>query len=154
MMGEWLAVLESLPLVAALRDSTLVYPLVNAAHLLGIGLLIGSIFTLDLKLLGAWHSVETHVLLDILRPVAATGMALAILTGLLLFATHGTEYIESRLFLIKLGLVAIGLINIALLGGKPDTAGPAGTRLKAAAIISLTTWLLAIVFGRLVGYFA
>lgn len=53
MLGQWLAALEATELARALRDSVWIYPLVNAGHILGVALLVGSIVPLDLRLLSA-----------------------------------------------------------------------------------------------------
>jgi hypothetical protein len=36
MIGEWLLALEAMPVAGALRGSVWAYPLVNAAHILGV----------------------------------------------------------------------------------------------------------------------
>ena len=94
-----LAALENLPAVAALRESTLVYPFVNAAHLIGIALLSGAIVPLDLRLVG-WRRGAGAVdqLSSLLLPVAIFGFALAAGAGLLLFATDARAYAASPLF--------------------------------------------------------
>ena len=56
MIEDWAAALEATALATGLRNSVWSYPLVNAAHILGVALLVGSIVPLDLRLLGAWRS--------------------------------------------------------------------------------------------------
>ena len=53
MIVDWL---EALPLAAWLRRPTPAYPLVNAAHILGIGLILGAILPLDLRLMGVFRA--------------------------------------------------------------------------------------------------
>ena len=53
-LGPLLGALEGWPIAVLLRGSSVVYLLVNAAHILFIGLLLGAIVTLDLRLLGAF----------------------------------------------------------------------------------------------------
>src|SRR5512145_1609747 len=85
MIGEWLADLEATALAQALRDSVWTYPLVNAGHILGVALLVGSIVPLDLRLLGAWRSVPLAPLWEILTRTAGAGLVLAMVFGVLLF---------------------------------------------------------------------
>lgn len=57
MIDEWAAALEATDLATTLRGSVWAYPLVNAAHILGVALLVGATVPLDLRLLGAWRSL-------------------------------------------------------------------------------------------------
>lgn len=152
-MGEWLAALEATGLAQALRHSTWAYPLVNAAHLLGVALLLGAIVPLDLRLLGAWPGVPLAPLWQVLTRTAGVGLLLAVTCGALLFATAATDYAASGLFLGKMAVVAVAIANAAVLHVIGDPApGPSG-RLRIAGGISLTAWLTALLLGRLVGYF-
>ena len=150
-MAEILGTLEGSALAVALRGSTWAYPLVNAAHILGIALLFGAITPLDLRLMGAWRRTSLEELSRILVPVAAGGLALALAAGSLLFITRAGEYAASPLFLSKMGLLALGLANItgyyAWWRKKPQ---------RPAALLgatSLILWFAILVLGRLVGYF-
>jgi hypothetical protein len=153
-------VLEALagwPVAAALRGSVVLYPLVNAAHILGIGLLIGAIVTLDLRLLGAFRAVPLAAVAPMLVRVAGSGLALAAVTGFLLFTTRPLTYAENPAFLLKLGLIGLGLINIATLrrhaGWRALLAGGAPSFLvRAAALASLLTWTAAVLAGRWIGF--
>ena len=149
-----LAPLEQVPAVEALRNSTYVYPLVNAVHVIGIALLFGGIVPLDLRLAG-WRRAEAPVdpLARLLLPVAIFGLVLAIGSGLLLFATDARAYAASWLFRAKLVLIAAALLN-ALALRRIDWRSEARCtkRIAWAGIASLLLWLSAIVVGRLIGY--
>lgn len=149
MVQEWASALEATALAAALRDSTWSYPLINAAHIFGVALLVGSVVPLDLRLLGAWRSVPLASLWTVLTRTAGIGMALAIMFGALLFITRATEYVASNLFLAKMLVVFLGTANALAL----RTRSQSPTRLRLAAGISLASWLTALTLGRLVGYF-
>lgn len=153
-MTDWLSALEAATWVAALRDSVWAYPLVNAAHLLGVALLVGAIVPLDLRLLGFWPAVPVSGLGRVLRGVAATGLLLALLAGGLLFATRASEYAASPFFLAKMGFVCLGGIN-ALVASRtsPEYLAGAGRRGVLVALVSLICWVTALILGRLVGYF-
>jgi hypothetical protein len=91
-----LQAISDLPLAAALRDSAIAYPLVNAAHIAAFGLLLGAIATLDLRLLGAFRAAPLGALGPPLWRVAAGGLAAAAVTGLLLFSTRAVAYGRTR----------------------------------------------------------
>lgn len=144
-------------MAAAIRASPTLYPLVNAAHILGLGLLIGAAATLDLRLLGAFGRHEIAALGPPLRRVAAAGLALAALTGLLLFSTRPHAYAENPAFLAKLALVGFGLANAGAihLGGawrRALASGAASPGLRAGAALSLLCWAGALLAGRWIGF--
>lgn len=158
---EILDLIAASPPAQALKGSFWAYPLVNAGHILGVALLIGAICVLDLRLLGVFPNLPAPVLAAATVPVAATGLALAVLTGLLLFTVKPAAYAGSDLFLGKMALLALGLINVALVrrttywraiaGGTAPAEPP--TFLKAAALASLGLWIGTLLLGRLIGYF-
>src|ERR671914_1752934 len=102
MLAEWLAVLESLPAVVALRNGRWSYAVVNASHIVGIALLFGAIVPLDLRLMGCWRWVSIRALARVLVPVAVTGLILAITAGALLFSIRAVQYASTTLFQIKI----------------------------------------------------
>lgn len=161
MIEEWPAALEATPLATALRGSVWVYPLVNAAHILGVALLVGSIVPLDLRLLGVWRSVPLTPLWGVLTRTAGAGLILAMIFGALLFITRASEYTASNLFISKMAVVALGTANALALRVLPQTQvseitstkGKPSARLRLAGGISLVTWLTALTLGRLIGYF-
>ncbi len=152
--------LEATALARALSASLWVYPLVNAAHLLGVALLIGAIVPVDLRLLGAWRTVPLAPFCRVLVRSAAVGLALAALCGALLFMTRASEYAASGLFVAKMVIVALATANaLALrLAGfdallrAGDANRPLPRRVRVAAAVSLLAWLAALTLGRLVGY--
>ncbi len=168
MIESLAAAIEAWAPVAALRQSVLVYPLVNAGHVLGIALLVGTVVALDLRLVGVWRDVRQSDLVRVLVPVAIAGFALAAATGMALFATRASEYLASPLFLAKLGVIAVAGINVvivrALMRRAVATDAPRlppravdgdakGTALRVLAALSIALWLSAVLLGRLVGYF-
>jgi hypothetical protein len=161
MIGEWLAALEATALARALSDSVWVYPLVNAGHILGVALLVGSIIPLDLRLVCAWRSVPLAPLWRVLTRTAAAGLGLAIVFGSLLFITRATEYAASGFFIAKMAVVGAATANaLALrivvpvdLSRMELVAGKPSRRIRLAGGISLAAWVTALTLGRLVGYF-
>jgi hypothetical protein len=161
MIGEWLLALEAMPVAGALRGSVWAYPLVNAAHILGVALLVGAVLPLDLRLLGAWRSVPLAPLWQVLTRTAGAGLGLAVVCGILLFITRATEYAASGLFISKMVAVGIGMVNAVVLRTlAPDAIAPIRSALEKPPVrfqlvggISLAAWLTALMLGRLVGYF-
>ena len=153
-MEALLAALENTVLAEALRVSRWGYAALNAAHILGVALLAGSILPLNLRLLGAWPGVPRWTLVKVLTPVAALGLALAIVAGLLLFSVRAREYAGIGFLQIKLALIAAGTLSAVLAhhahGWLLERAGD--TQLRIHALVSTMCWLGALACGRLIAF--
>lgn len=148
-MNEIAAALEATALAQFLKASRWVYPLVNAGHILGIALLVGSVVPMDLRILGVLRRPSLPETVALLRPVAASGLALAVACGLLLFVTQATDYVGNRWFQAKIALVVLAVLN-ALLHRKLLRLGE--LRRVSAATLSLLLWPAALICGRMIGY--
>jgi hypothetical protein len=151
---DWLA---AWPGALWLQQSGTAYLLVNAAHILGIGLLLGAILPLDLRLIGLFKSVPIAVVGPFLLRIATAGLALAILTGFWLFTVNPREYVANPAFLSKLLLLAFALANIGLQHFGPRfRMAIEGQRLhpsvRVLAGLSAMLWLSVLVAGRWIGF--
>lgn len=161
MIEQALVFVENLALVSALRNSTLVYPLVNAGHIFGVALLVGGIVPLDLRLLGLWRHYPVMMFVDVLRVTSALGLGLAVVCGALLFATAAADYAGSVLFRVKMVLILLGVSNALILGRVLKRQGVRSLpmnacmplSLRAGALLSLVVWVSVLLLGRLLGYF-
>ncbi|PRD41917.1 DUF2214 domain-containing protein [Phyllobacterium phragmitis] len=154
---ELLQALSDWPVAVVLRRSMIAYLLVNAAHIFSIGLLVGAIVTLDLRVLGLFKRYPIAVLGPPLSHMAIAGVTLAILTGFLLFTVRPTAYVQNSAFLVKIGLVGLGIVNalmvnynrhwrLALAGGEMHL------RVQIAALLSIALWAGAVIAGRWIGF--
>ena len=135
-LGAW-------PGAVLLQRSGTAYLFVNATHILGIGLLVGAIIPLDLRLLGLFRSVPVAVLAPFLSRAAGVGLALALVTGLWLFSVKPAEYLTNEAFLWKVGLLALALINIVVQHRALN---------RVSAFCSLVLWLSVLIAGRWIGF--
>jgi hypothetical protein len=109
-----LDILEAWAGASWLRDSPTAYLFVNAAHILGIGLLLGAILPLDLRLIGFFRQFPLELLRPFLTRAAATGLTLAAITGLWLFSVKPDEYWANEAFRWKLALLILAVANILI----------------------------------------
>lgn len=149
--------IAALPLATLLRGSGTAYLLVNAAHILGLALLIGAILPLDLRLAGAFPRTALPIIAPLLRGMALVGLTLATLTGLALFTTNPTEYATNPAFQIKLALLAAALLNAALVTRSRAWAqvlsgAPPPPALRLMATVSALLWLGVLLAGRWIGF--
>jgi len=155
-----LGALESSGLGQAMRQWLWLYPGVEIVHIVGIGLLFGSIAVLDLRLLGFSRGVSVRRLASHVLPWTAASFLLIIPSGLLMFTAHATEFIESEVFVLKMLLILAAGVNAALFhtitwpaAGVWDSEGTPPPSARAAGAISLLLWISVIACGRLLAYF-
>jgi hypothetical protein len=149
-IGAW-------PGAVLLQRSGTTYLFVNAAHIASIGLLIGGILPLDLRLAGLIRGVPLAVIAPFLSRSAAIGLGLAIVTGLWLFSVKPREYLANTAFLWKMALLALGLVNIAVQHRNRHfrlalDGGTVHPSVRLVAGCSAILWLSVLVAGRWVGF--
>ena len=160
MIDALLTAVAQSPPVEVIAGSRHLYGMLRSAHVVGLAILYGSIFALDLRLLGLFREVPAQPLARTLPFVATGGLALAILSGLVLFSIAPQDYLDEPVFLTKMGFVGLGLVHTVAINFMPEwkalmrDGSGMGPRLRAAAILSLALWTSAIVCGRLIAFTA
>lgn len=152
--------LEASALGAAIRQSSWAYMVANIGHVVALALFAGSIAVMDLRLAGAFAATSPGRVLHGARRAAIAAFALLVVTGLALFTAEASHVILNRAFQFKLGLIALGLLNVAwvefsvlpkLRDTLPLTPLPRGARF--AGIASMAIWLAVAICGRAIAYF-
>jgi hypothetical protein len=141
-----------------LRTSSWLYPAANVTHVVMMGLLVGTIVALDLRLLGLARRLDPLALDRYLTRFVYVALPLLLLSGIGLFAADATFAIANPAFWVKMGLLALALINAVLFNllWRPflahwDIAAPLPARLQAG--LSLLLWPSVAICGRLLAYF-
>ncbi|WP_207477254.1 hypothetical protein [Arenibaculum pallidiluteum] len=149
---QWI---EAAPAVRLIVVVPWLYPTISALHILGVGILIGSIASVDLRLLRILGPKFDPVLPTLIR-LAMIGFAIAVATGLLLVSVRIGNYVRDPAFLAKvLILLAAGGNAVALhIASRPESvASMVGrARGRVAAILSLGLWLCAVFAGRWIAF--
>ena len=152
--------LESSALGAAIRQSTWIYPLANVAHVVAVVVFAAGVAIMDVRLLGAFRGSAVVSVLQTTRRVAVSAFVAVAASGFVLFTAEASHLSGNRVFQIKLGLIALGLVNVLVLDRvfaarlrtlAPDAAAPLGIR--SAALASIVIWLAVVVLGRSIAYF-
>ena len=144
----------------SLRESLIMFPLVEGTHLIGLALSIGLILITDLRLVGLFlRNVPIEEVLKGLRPWLLAGFAITFITGVLLIWAEGPKIWEIPVFPIKLLLIALGGLNAiwfelkygrnVSVWGK-DVTFPKGVRV--AGWLSFVSWSAVVICGRLIPY--
>jgi hypothetical protein len=162
--GGALGALEASGLGQAMRQWLWLYPSVEAVHIIGIGLLFGSIAILDLRLLGLSRSIPVRLLARHVLPWTAASFLLIVPSGLLMFTAHATEFISSPVFVLKMCLILAAGLNAALFhamvfpsvevwDAEEMRKLPPPPSARVSAALSLAIWVSVIACGRLLAYF-
>jgi hypothetical protein len=138
----------------------LAFPLVEAAHVISVMLVFGSIAMLDLRLLGvSSRNYGVVRISDEVLPWTWVSFVIAVISGTLLFCGQATNYLNNTEFKLKMVLMALAGINLAVFHfftwnsvQNWDTATATPVRAKVAALLSLTLWTLVVVEGRWIGW--
>jgi hypothetical protein len=154
-----LQAIENLAIGAWVRESPSVfaYTLVLTMHAIGIAIVLGLNSLVALRLLGYGAGIPLNSLRSFYGVIRA-GFAINVISGVLLFIASATTMGTMPAFWVKLTLVAAGMLIALRLKARylddPEAmAGgtvPAGAR--RLAWLSLASWSLALVAGRLTGY--
>ena len=162
--GTALGALEASGLGQAMRQWLWLYPSVEIVHIVGIGLLFGSIVVFDLRLLGLARDIPVKRLARHVLPWSAGSFLLIVPSGLLMFTAHATEFIDSEVFVIKMLLIMAAGVNAALFhtitfrtadvwDSEEMRKLPPPPSARLAGGLSLLIWISVIACGRLLAYF-
>ncbi len=155
---QWL---YDLPWVVQLEESDNLFPIIESVHVLGIGLMAGTIITVDLRVLGLVFPQEpVRRIAEALLPYTLWGFGLMVVSGIPLFAAESVKVIYNPAFRIKLVLLALAGLNAALfhktIYRTVDAWGRGAMSPLAARVfagMSATLWFGVIVSGRLIAVF-
>ena len=156
--------IEASSLGVAMREWLWLYPSVEIVHITGIALLFGSIAVLDLRLLGFARTLSVKQLARHVLPWTAASFALIVPSGLMMFTAHASDFIQSGVFVLKMGLILAAGLNAALFhtitfrtadvwDAEEMRKLPPPPSARLAGVLSLALWISVIACGRLLAYF-
>jgi hypothetical protein len=156
-MAGMLLWLESSPFSVWIRESPSVWaqPTVLTLHTMGMGVLVGASWVLDLRLLGISRNIPLSAFRWVFRAVAAS-FIVNLVTGVMLFAARATALGTAMPFLIKMGLVIASVavlvpLRSLVFRSDADQCEVSGSA-RLLAIASILAWSGAITAGRLLAY--
>lgn len=151
-MIGWLSAIETLAFVEFFRFGRWSYATLNASHILGLALTAGASLPLALRLIGWQRQTPIATLARVLVPVAGVGLAIAVVTGGILFAVKANDYAVLPIFLVKMILVATGALSAMVAHLRHGLELQDGSPGAAHGWISIFSWTGAIVLGRFVAF--
>lgn len=151
MMELWFAMEDSW-LGNWVAGSTWGYPITLSLHAIGMALVVGIAWMIDLRVLGLARDIDPARLVRI-SSVALLGALISGLSGIGLFMGEASFINDNPALLTKLALLPIAFASSLWLWKRLRGAGHAISRRdEGLALINLLIWAAALVAGRLIGY--
>jgi hypothetical protein len=136
---------------AALKSHVWAYPALEVVHIAAIGLLLGNLVLLELRVFGMGAALPVKPLARLSLGLAATGFCLAATSGLLMFASQPEELLANRIFLVKMLLLLAAACNAGLFHAR-DSLSKMDIPARVYMVISTALWLSVVACGRWIGY--
>ena len=147
------------PFSTGIRESEWSFSLIETVHVLGLGLMAGTVAIVDFRLLGLVFKRQpvSRVLAQVL-PLTWIGFAVMAISGLLLFAASAEKLLH-WVFGAKVALLVLAGLNPLVFHTTVyrnvegwDQDGTVPLQARVAAVTSLLLWTGIIVLGRAVAY--
>lgn len=144
--------IDALPAWRGVASVPWLYPALEIVHIVGIGLLLGSLVMVELRIWGRAAELPLAPLARFGLRLTLVGFALAAASGATMFMSQPNELLANVPFLVKMALLAGAGVNAAafhLRGGiaRADAVG------RAQTLLSLGLWLAIIICGRSIAYY-
>jgi hypothetical protein len=152
--------LEASAIGAAIRQSRWLYMTANIGHIVALACFAGAVAVMDTRLAGGLAATAPGPLLRKARSFAVAGFIGLVLTGAVLFTAEASHVVLNRVFQIKAGLIALGLLNVAWVEAvimpkvrELPSLVPLPAAARRGALTSLAIWLAVAICGRAIAYF-
>lgn len=143
-----------------MRTSVKAMPIVESIHVLAAATVFGTIFIVDLRLLGFPNTRRpfTRVSDEMLK-LTWGAFFTALVTGILMFAANANTYYENTAFRFKMLALLLAGLNMAIFqlvtfrtvgAWNSDVRPPSAARV--AGMLSILVWVTVIFFARWIGF--
>ena len=134
------------------RSSIWLFPVIESFHLIGLGILGGSVVLMDFKLMKLiFRDTNEIYVLEQTRKFFILGLSLLILTGVPLFLSEAVKCYYSRAFWIKMISLVIGVLFVYFVRN-PLIVKKEGTILIFIGFVSFSIWTVVAASGRWIGF--
>jgi len=158
-IDDILTAFEEWPLGMAVNESAFWFPFVESVHVLSFAFMVGSIFFVDLRLLGFLGKGNPVRQASRILPFTWLAFVVAAISGTLMFAPAASRYFDNPAFQWKFVLMLVAGINMLVFHfgiwrsvDRWDYGGPTPILAKVAGIVSMVAWIGVVVTGRVVPF--
>ncbi len=155
MMKPFFDWFQTLAFSVAFRNSTWMFAVIEAAHLLALAVFAGAVLMVDLRLLGT--GLKERPLPQVARdaqPWLLGSLVGLFVTGVPMIMGNGEKYYYSDFFWQKMAVLVVALIYTFTIRRRVVRLDEALVRpvvRRAVGLGSLAMWLFVAVWGRLIG---
>jgi hypothetical protein len=158
-LDDILTAIEDWPLGMAVNESAFWFPFVESVHVLSFAFMVGSIFFVDLRLLGFLGRGNPVRQASRILPFTWIAFVIAVISGTLMFAPAASRYFYNPAFQWKFVLMLVAGVNMAVFHfgiwrsvGAWDAAIATPRAARIAGLISIVSWIGVVVTGRIVPF--
>ena len=159
-IASWCHWLQNTPFATGIRQSDLLFPLIEGSHIMALSISVGLIVMFDLRLLRlAFRGEPASRIMDQFVPWSLPGFAIMFVSGILLFIAQAEKVFQNTFFRFKLAFLVLAGINAAVYQVKfyPkmaewDNSDSVPWGVQLSGLVSLILWACIIAFGRTMAY--
>jgi hypothetical protein len=144
--------IEASTLGQTIRESTWLFPAIEATHLLALALLGGSVLLIALAVLGVGLKTPIAELHRGTRLYMNAAVIALLLTGLLLGVSEPIKLYGRQAFWVKMMSLALALLITYFVFNPQAAKGGRGFGAQAAAALCIAAWLMVAMAGRWIGF--
>ena len=134
------------------RSSIWLFPVIESFHLIGLGILGGSIVVMDLKLMKLiFRDIDKIYILEQTKKFFVLGLSLLFITGVPLFLSEAVKLYYSRAFWIKMICLVIDVIFVYFVRN-PLIIKKQGAITIVVGFLSFSIWTIVAASGRWIGF--
>lgn len=140
-------------------ESSWAFPTLETLHFIGLILLVGSIYVIDLRLLGVGRRMAMHAILPLI-PISLVGFGINLASGVFFLFADPFRYYPNFAFRMKMLTIVLAGLNALWFKfylerpiSVPASASYPPRSAKWVGGISLFLWTTVIVWGRMIPYF-
>ena len=134
-----------------LQSHAYAYPLLEALHIAGIALMLGTLVLVELRVWGYGAALPAPALAHAGLRLSLGGFALVAASGLSMFASNPGELLANAAFRWKIALVLFNGVNAAVFHWRGSLHRADGIA-RTQTVLSLGVWFAVIICGRWIAY--
>jgi hypothetical protein len=150
---------EDWPIGQAINQSEFWFPFTESVHVVSFAFMVGSIFFVDLRLLGFLGKGHPVRQASRILPFTWAAFVVSTISGTLMFAPAASRYFSNPAFQWKLALMVVAGINMLVFHFGVwrtvrawDEGAATPVAAKLAGLVSMAGWIGVVIAGRAVPF--
>jgi len=141
------------PSTNPLNNNEWSFPLLEIIHIVGFAIAIGTIFMVDLRLIGVGmrRRLPSQLAKD-LAPWTLGGLAAVLMSGPLIFSSDPNMYLNNSGFQFKMGILLIAILYQFTIHRKVAFSDPSPAVGALVGLVSVALWVSVIAGGIFIAF--